>query len=86
MRTSSLSFAGLLIAAGAILAWAVTTEVEGVDLSTVGLILFAVGIGLAVITVVAGAMPSRTTVDSERETVVNGDRAVEHRRDTVDHS
>jgi hypothetical protein len=33
-----------LIAVGAILRWAVTTSVEGIDLRTVGLILIIVGI------------------------------------------
>jgi len=37
----------LLIAAGAILTWAVTAEASGVDLNTVGVILMVVGaIGL----------------------------------------
>jgi hypothetical protein len=34
----------LLAAAGAILTWAVTTEVSGVDINTVGVILLIVGI------------------------------------------
>ena len=39
----------LLIAGGAILAWAVTAEAEGVDLNQVGVIMFIVGaIGMVV--------------------------------------
>jgi hypothetical protein len=34
----------ILIAAGAILTWAVTAEAEGVDVNTVGVILLVVGI------------------------------------------
>ncbi len=39
-----ISFSILLIAAGAILRWAVTVTIAGVNLQTVGLILFVVGI------------------------------------------
>ena len=35
----------LLIAAGAVLRWAVTASTSGVNLQTVGMILFLVGIG-----------------------------------------
>ena len=34
----------LLVAAGAILTWAVETEVSGIDINTVGVILMVVGI------------------------------------------
>jgi hypothetical protein len=34
----------ILVAVGAILTWAVTAEVSGVDISTVGVILMVVGI------------------------------------------
>lgn len=40
----SIALALLLIAAGAILIWAVHGDVAGVDLHTVGLILFVVGL------------------------------------------
>lgn len=33
-----------LVAAGAILKWAVTAQVSGVDIQTIGLIVFAIGI------------------------------------------
>ena len=39
-----ISFSLILVAAGAILTWAVTAEVSGVDLTTVGVILLVVGI------------------------------------------
>ena len=39
-----ISFSLLLIAAGAILAWAVNAEVSGVDIQVVGAILLIVGI------------------------------------------
>jgi len=40
----SIGFSLFLIAAGAILRWAVSDNISGVDLSTVGLILLIVGI------------------------------------------
>ena len=42
----------VLIAAGAILAWAVSAEASGVDLQTVGVILLVVGIVGAVLSLV----------------------------------
>lgn len=67
----------ILIAVGAILTWAVTAEVSGVDISTVGVILMVVGI--------AGALLSLAFWSSwggmggyRRDTVVReGDRVVE---------
>ena len=67
----------ILIAVGAILNWAVTAEVSGVDISTVGVILMVVGI--------AGALLSLAFWSSwggmggyRRDTVVReGDRVVE---------
>jgi Domain of unknown function (DUF6458) len=61
----------LLIAAGAILAWAVETEVSGVDISTVGVILMVVGI--------VGVLLSLVFWSSwggfhRRETVIHEDR------------
>ncbi len=83
MRTTGLGLSALLVAAGAILAWAVTYEVEGVDLNMVGLILFFVGLGLGLITLAAAASGSRTTVNAERESVVNGQPVVEHQKSTT---
>jgi hypothetical protein len=42
----------ILIAVGAILTWAVTTEVSGVDINTVGVILMVVGLAGALISVI----------------------------------
>ncbi len=42
----------ILIAAGAILTWAVDAEVSGIDLQTVGVILLVVGIVGAILSVV----------------------------------
>ena len=42
----------ILVAAGAILTWAVETEVSGVDINTVGIILMVVGIAGALLSVV----------------------------------
>jgi Domain of unknown function (DUF6458) len=60
----------ILIAVGAILTWAVTTEVSGVDIQVVGVILLVVGI--------AGALLSLLFWSSwggvhRRETVVRDD-------------
>jgi hypothetical protein len=70
----------ILIAVGAILTWAVTAEANGVDLTTVGVILMVVGL--------AGGLISLMFWSSwggfggfRRETVVHdrGDRIVEER-------
>ena len=42
----------ILIAVGAILTWAVNTEVSGVDIQTVGVILLVVGIAGALLSLV----------------------------------
>jgi hypothetical protein len=53
----------VLIAVGAILKFAVTTTVSGIDLATVGLILMIVGIiGLLVSMLWLGAFANRRTV------------------------
>jgi Domain of unknown function (DUF6458) len=70
----------ILIAIGAILTWAVTAEVSGVDITTVGVILMVVGL--------AGGLISLVFWSSwggfggyHRETVVRdgGERIIEHR-------
>ena len=48
----------LLIAAGAILAWAVNASVSGVDIQTVGWILLVVGAGATVVALVIPWLPS----------------------------
>lgn len=52
----------LLIAVGAILKFAVTTTVSGVDLATVGVILMVVGVAGLIITLVLMTMRKRTDV------------------------
>ena len=42
----------ILVAAGAILTWAASAEVSGVDLQTVGVILMVVGMGGALLSLV----------------------------------
>ena len=67
----------ILIAVGAILTWAVTTEVSGLDINTVGVILMVVGIAGAVISFVFwsswggfGGYGRDTTVIRDRDRVV----------------
>lgn len=83
MRTTGLGLSALLISAGAILAWAVTYEAEGIDLNQVGVILFIVGIGLGIVTLLTAAMGNRTTIESQREAVVHGQPTIENERNTV---
>jgi hypothetical protein len=60
----------LLVAAGAILIWAVDVTVSGVDLTTVGWILFIVGIAGALLSAIFwsswGGVHSRETVVDDR--------------------
>jgi hypothetical protein len=65
----------ILIAAGAILTWAVTAEVSGVDLDTVGVILMVVGIAGGLISLMFwsswGGFGARdTTIVRDRDHVV----------------
>lgn len=69
-RTGGYGLSVFLIAAGAILAWAVTFDAEGVDLNTVGIILFVVGIIGLVITSLATMAGSRTVVERDRDVYV----------------
>jgi hypothetical protein len=61
----------LLIAAGAILRYAVTDSISGVDLATVGLILLLVGAAGLILSLLLMLAPAR------RETVVTRDRYVD---------
>ena len=68
----------LLIAAGAILRYAITTHVSGVDIDVVGLILMivgAVGLFLSVLWM---------TIWADRRRAGYADRAVVRERDVVD--
>jgi hypothetical protein len=51
-KTMGIGVSLILIAAGAILTWAVNAEASGVDLTTVGVILMVVGIVGAVLSLV----------------------------------
>jgi Domain of unknown function (DUF6458) len=59
-RTSGIGISIVLIAAGAVLAWAVTATTNGVDLNTVGLILFFVGLAGLVVSALSAMVPTRT--------------------------
>lgn len=83
MKTSGFGLSALFVAVGAVLAWAVDYEAEGVDLNQVGLIVFFVGLALALITLVVTLAGGHKTVDSTTEAVVDGDRVVEERRQVV---
>jgi hypothetical protein len=60
-----------LIAVGAILKFAVTDEISGIDLTTVGLILMIVGILGLVLSLILMLAPRRS------ETVVTRDRSMD---------
>lgn len=67
----------ILIAVGAILTWAVTADVSGLDINTVGVILMVVGIVGALISLVfwsswggVGGVTRDTTVITDRDRVV----------------
>ncbi len=83
MRTTGLGFSAVLVAVGAILAWAVTDTLRGVDLHAVGIILFVVGLVLAAITLAAGAMGRRTVIRTDREAVVDGRPVAERHREVA---
>jgi len=83
MKNSGFGLSALLVAGGAILAWAVDYQAEGIDLNQVGLILFAVGLALAVITAVLAASGRTTKVESSTAAVVDGQAVEQQRRDVV---
>ena len=68
----------LLIAAGAILRWGVTANVEGIDLDVVGLVLLIVGIIGLFISVLW------MTIWADRRRGVAADRPVVREREVVD--
>jgi len=75
-----ISLSILLVAVGAILTWAVSVEVSGVDLTAVGVILMVVGIlGLLVSLVFWsswGGFGARDAGGGQNTTVVERDRGV----------
>lgn len=54
-----------LIAVGAILKWAITDEVNGVNLTTIGVILMVVGVIGLVLSLILASMRRRTDVIHE---------------------
>lgn len=72
-------FGGFLTAAGLILALAVTDQINGVDLTTVGWILTGVGVLLLVLTAATtgrrGARTTVTTTDSAGNQTVRESRS-----------
>jgi hypothetical protein len=76
MRNQGLGLATFLVTAGAILAWAVTLDVEGIDIQQVGVIMFVVGVIVGVATLIMAASGKRTTLTRQNESVVNGVPAV----------
>jgi len=69
MRTTGLGFSIFLIAAGAVMAWAVDVEAEGFNINMIGLILFVVGLVGFVATFALASTPNHTIVDEERRDV-----------------
>ena len=74
-----ISLSILLVAAGAILAWAVSVEVSGVDLTAVGVILMVVGIIGLLLSLVFwsswGGFGARDGSGGQNTTVIERDRA-----------
>jgi len=83
VRTSGLGLSALLIAVGAILAWAVTAQAEGIDINQVGIILFVVGLGLGLLTLAMSAFGRRTVVQTDRESIVDGRPVVQREREII---
>lgn len=65
-RITGIGTSLILIAAGAILAWAVDVDADGVNLNTIGVILFVVGLVGLVLSLLAGLAAGR-----DRETIVD---------------
>jgi hypothetical protein len=83
MKNSGLELSAFLIAVGAILAFAVTYEAESIDLNQVGIILLVVGVGVGVVTLITAAAGQRTTINTQREAIVDGQPTVENQRETI---
>jgi hypothetical protein len=69
MRAPGIGLSILLIAVGAVLAWAISVDTDGVNLNTVGVILFVVGIVGLIATLVLTALggDGETVVERRRE-------------------
>jgi hypothetical protein len=77
-----ISLSILLVAVGAVLTWAVSAEVSGVDITAVGVILMVVGlIGLLLSLVFwsswGGFGPRETTAGGQNTTIVERDRSID---------
>ena len=83
MKNNGLETSAFLIAVGAILAFAVSYEVEFIDLKQVGVILLVVGLGVGVVTLITAATGQRTTVTTQREAVIDGQPTLEKQHETV---
>lgn len=73
MRVPGISASILLIAVGAVLAWAVSVDTEGVNINTVGIILFIVGIVGLLATLALTATATNGTTTARERTVVERD-------------
>jgi Domain of unknown function (DUF6458) len=75
-----ISLSILLVAVGAILTWAVSVEVSGVDLTAVGVILMVVGILGLLLSLVFwsswGGFGARDAGGGQNTTIVERDRGV----------
>jgi hypothetical protein len=83
MRNTGLGLSTFLVAIGAILAWAVTYEADGIDLTQVGAILFIVGLAVGFFSLVMAAVGRRTTVQTARESMVDGRPVVDRQREVI---
>lgn len=83
MRMAGFGLSIFFVAAGAVLAWAVTYETEGIDLNTVGVILFVVGAIGALTTLVMEISSRNRTVEHDRQVVAGQNGTHEVVRETV---
>ncbi len=83
MRTSGLGLSAVMVAVGAILAWAVTADAEGVDINQVGIIIFVVGLALGALSLLAPLIGRRTTIEASRESMIDGRPVVERQREVI---
>jgi hypothetical protein len=85
-RVTGIGTSLVLIAAGAILAWAVDVDTDGFNLNTIGIILFVVGLAGLALSLLLGAVGPRdretTVVDRGTTYVENAprERVVERER------
>ena len=70
----------LLIAAGAVLAWAVDVDTDGVNLNTIGVILFVVGLVGLLISVIVGVSARDRTTTTIVDNSASPERVIERDR------